>query len=271
MEILKTLLEKTNQGKKCVMATVVEKTGDGPVVLGGRLLMEESGFRIGSIGGGAIEKVILSTCQTLLSEQRSQLIRYDLTGKSVEENTVAVPMICGGTVKIFYEFFEPKPRVFVFGSGNVGREVIKKLEGVGFKTLVIDTVEPEGISFDEYHDDYETVVNRYLENEDYVVISTGAHEVDYQILKEIVSKEITPKFLGMLASSKKSTELLKRLNEEIGKQPKQLHSPIGLNVGGSTPSEIAISIVAQLQCHRYKVENVEAMGVYDLSSQRETK
>jgi len=50
----------------------------------------------------------------------------------------------------------------------------------------------------------------------------------------------------MLASKKKLASMLKKLKSETGKELKQIYSPIGLNIGGDTPDEIAISIAAQL-------------------------
>lgn len=264
MDILKMLLKTTDQGKKCVMATVVEKSGDGPVVVGGRLMLSDEGQRWGSIGGGSIEKMILNTCEKILVDGASQLINYDLTGDGQVPDAVKVPMICGGTVKVFFEYFEPKPNVYIFGSGNVGREIIKKIEGIGFKIIVVDQVSPKDVYYDEHHEDFKTVVRTLMRPDAYVVISTGSHEVDYQILKEIVQQEVRLKFLGMLASPKKSRELLQRLKRETDKWPHELYSPIGLNTGGGTPAEIGISVVAQIQTKRYNVKNVEDISNHDL-------
>jgi len=264
MDIFKSLLEKVDCGRKCVLATVVEKTGDGPVVVGGRLLMDSDGGRLGSIGGGAIEQLIINTCDELIATGKSEMIGYDLTGEEGLPGMVPVPMICGGTVKIFYEYFEPKPIAFIFGSGNVGREIVNKLEGIGFKRIVVDPVRPNDLAFEAHFEDYQQVVSTMVDKESYVVISTGSHEVDYDILKAIVAASVTPKYLGMLASKKKSKELLNRLEKEIDALPKSLYSPIGLGIGGGKPAEIGISIVAQLQAKRYAVEKVEDMSTNDL-------
>jgi len=247
MNIFKKLLKRLEADEKCVLATVVEKNGDGPVVLGGRLLKCQGGDRYGTIGGGAIEKQILNTCETILVSGENQIITYDID-------------VCGGAIKVFYEIFEPREQIFVFGSGNVGRQVIRKLESLGFKIIVIDPVSPEGLNVDLHYKEYELVIEQLIDDHSYVVISTGSHEVDYQILKAIVERGVRPRYFGMLASKKKAQQLLERLEQEIGKRPDKLYSPIGLAIGGESPAEIAISIVAQVLSVRYGVEQVEAMS-----------
>jgi xanthine dehydrogenase accessory factor len=250
MDILKELLNKADKGHKCVLATVVEKTGNGPVVVGGKLLISDCGQRLGSIGGGALEEMIITTCKAILEEGKSQTIYYDLSD-------------CGGSTRIFYEYIEPRPSIFVFGAGNVGREVVKKAEGLGFKLLIIDPVCPTGLEFDCHYKNYMEVVQNSLSNESYVVISSSSHETDYAILKAITSSGIRPKYMGMLASPKKRKELVARLNREVGPLLCKLYSPIGLNIGGGKPSEIGISIIAQILRVKYGVARVEDMTLDD--------
>lgn len=250
MDVFKTLLKRMDSGQRCVLATVVEKSGDGPVVLGGKLLLSDNGERIGSIAGGALEETIIATCQDILQSGQSTMLAYDLSD-------------CGGSVKVFYEYMAPQANLFVFGAGNVGREIIKKSEGLGFKVIVIDPVCPTGIPFDAHYKHYDEVVKTMLNREAYVVLSSSSHETDYTILKAIVSAAIEPKYLGMLASPKKRSALLQRLNREVGKLPNVLYSPIGLNIAGGKPSEIGIAVAAQLLKVKYNLAHVEDMTVDD--------
>lgn len=243
-------MKELDAGKCCVLATVVEKSGDGPVVLGGKILLSSSGTRYGTIGGGALEAGIIKTCQRIMASGENQMLIYDLSD-------------CGGSAKIFYEYYEPNPSVLVFGAGNVGREVIKKLEGTGFKVAVIDPVCPTGIPYDSYYRDYHEVVQALITPESYVVLATSSHETDYQVLKTIVQLPVLPKYLGMLASKKKRKELVQRLKDEVGKVPDALYSPIGLNLGGGTPAEIGIAIVAQIIAKKYAINHVEDMSADD--------
>lgn len=262
MNIIKLIDEKINLGKKLVVATVVEKKGEGPLKLGGRLLLDEDSNRSGTIAGGDLERIIIEKCKEILENHKTQTLLYNMSDGILKEENVKVPMICGGSARIFYEYFQPKNNLFVFGgAGNVGKEICEKSKGLDFKLSVIDTINPNFNFEYDFYDGHKTILNNEFKNTDYIVIATGSHSIDYEILKNLMKKDIEFKYLGMLASSKKISDLLKTLNDEIGKEPKKIYSPIGLNIGGETPPEIAISILAQIQSIKYDIKNIEDMGV----------
>jgi xanthine dehydrogenase accessory factor len=51
--------------------------------------------------------------------------------------------------------------------------------------------------------------------------------------------------------------MLEKLREEISKDLdfSSVYAPVGLNIGGDTPKEIALSILAEIQSIRYKKES----------------
>lgn len=80
----------------------------------------------------------------------------------------------------------------------------------------------------------------------YVVIMTIGYRTDLVALKSVINKRY--KYLGVLGSKKKIANMKEECNQ-IGISKKKLESifmPIGINIKSETPSEIAISIAAQL-------------------------
>jgi xanthine dehydrogenase accessory factor len=67
----------------------------------------------------------------------------------------------------------------------------------------------------------------------------------------------------LIASRKKAPAIIERLKEELGSEVNldNLYSPVGLMIGGATPDEIAISIIAELQAVRYGKEGNKHMRV----------
>lgn len=60
-------------------------------------------------------------------------------------------------------------------------------------------------------------------------------------------------YIGALGSRKTHGERLKRLTEKgYGNQLRRIHAPVGLDLGGRTPAEIAVAILAQLIQARYR-------------------
>lgn len=228
-----------------VLATVVDKHGEGPIPLAGRLLVDDVGAKSGTVGGGALEERVIQTAKELFHTKQHKLIKYDLSGGSSKLGFESVPMICGGQVTIFYEYITPLPQLIIFGSGNVGGALLNKMQGAGFDLIACDRNSPETLGQARLICDVTEAVKQ-VHRDSYVVISTGSHEVDYTILKQVMEAEEMPFYLGMLASKKKLKVMLEKLKGETGKEIEKIYSPIGLDIGGDTPDEIAISIAAQL-------------------------
>ena len=80
----------------------------------------------------------------------------------------------------------------------------------------------------------------------YFVVVTRGHRYDMECLRSIFAKEYA--YIGMMGSKVRSREVRQTfaaegiLEEEIAK----LHSPIGLQIGGETPGEIAVSVMAEI-------------------------
>ena len=97
-----------------------------------------------------------------------------------------------------------------------------------------------------------------LKNEDipvnsFFLIASHSHALDYVILKRIYESDWRPKYIGMIASRKKGEDMIRQLNQELGKpiDTSLLYTPVGLDIGGQSPAEIAVSIIAELQAVRY--------------------
>ncbi len=80
----------------------------------------------------------------------------------------------------------------------------------------------------------------------YVAIMTHDHKLDFEITALALHSET--KYIGLIGSKTKKNKfnnlLKKELNFEPGISP--VHCPIGLDIGGFTPKEIAISIASEL-------------------------
>ena len=78
------------------------------------------------------------------------------------------------------------------------------------------------------------------------MILTRCHATDKILVKNYA--EVKQAYIGMLGSKSKVIKMWKELENE-GLNPhslKKVHAPIGLNLGGKNPSEISISILAEV-------------------------
>ena len=83
--------------------------------------------------------------------------------------------------------------------------------------------------------------------EDYVCILTRGHSYDTAVQAQVLP--CRPAYVGVIGSRKKAAAVRKALKEEYDLTEDLLDlvtTPIGLDIGGETPAEIAVSIAAQL-------------------------
>jgi xanthine dehydrogenase accessory factor len=85
------------------------------------------------------------------------------------------------------------------------------------------------------------------------VIATPSHRFDYAVLRRALTSGWAPRYVGLIASKKKATGFLQDLKAELGENAdlKSLYMPIGVDTGGSSAAEIAVSIIAEIQAVRY--------------------
>ena len=159
---------------------------------------------------------------------------------------------------IFAEQINAAGRVYVFGGGHVAQELVPVLSHVGFRCVVMD--DREEFTRSELFPGAEEVICGDLQKlsdymtigaEDYVCVMTRGHAYDTVIQAQVL--RCRPTYCGVIGSAFKAAGVRKTLKEEYGLLDEELDlvtTPIGLNIKGETPAEIAISIAAQMILHR---------------------
>jgi xanthine dehydrogenase accessory factor len=241
-------------GTRAALATVIGRSGSAPQIVGARLLLRADGVMVGTVGGGAIEAQVIEALTKSLDDGRSRRIEAHLVRD--------LGMCCGGSMEVFVEFLQPQPRLFVVGAGHVAQALVPLAVAAGFRVAVFDDREEmlEHPAFaDARHDAYDVdeleAAIPDLDERDYVVVLTRDHARDEQALAELVRRP--HRYVGMIGSRRKVHAVLRRIlhkARELGRPAPDLsrvRAPIGLALGGRTPIEIAISIVAELVADRH--------------------
>ena len=95
--------------------------------------------------------------------------------------------------------------------------------------------------------DIESILKNYpITPRTHIVLVTRAHAHDVQGLRAIIDSPAA--YIGMIGSKRRVWAVFKLLHEE-GVFPEKLsrvRAPIGLDLGGGTPEEIALSIMAEI-------------------------
>ncbi len=256
VDIYSKIHEYNKLGFDLVLVTVTEKSGMGPADVGKKMLVVENGEAFGTVGGGAIEFYAREKCKDVIKERKSFSEKYVLCDREVyvDNEEVVLPMACGGKVTLFYEFVGPKQYVYIFGAGHCGAALARTLKPLGFHVTIIDERKVVIDALDDSADvkvisgfvDY--IEKHGLRDNAYIVVCTPSHQNDYHVLNKILEKKYKPAYFGMLCSKKKIADYLERAYQEYGKDIdlSNFYSPIGLNIGGNSPEEIAISISGEM-------------------------
>jgi xanthine dehydrogenase accessory factor len=223
---------------------VVETRGSTPRKSGAHVLLAQDGETVGTLGGGAIEYEALEQARAVLTKGGTALFRRHLAHD--------LGMCCGGEMSIFIEAVEPKPRLFVFGAGYIGKPLVAMATACGFEVTVVDGraewAEPgrfpgAAVRCQEPEDAARALD---LAPGDYACVVTHDHALDQRLVQILIRRPL--RFLGMIGSRAKQGRFVQRLRghgygeEEIAR----LHTPLGLAIGAATPEEIAVSVLAQL-------------------------
>ncbi|RKZ27886.1 hypothetical protein DRQ26_02275 [bacterium] len=257
-DIYRKLLELHDSGGEGILATVIEKQGSGPSRVGAKMLILPNGEYAGTVGGGSLERLTVRDALKLMEERKSAVKEYLLTENGDADEVSKTGMVCGGDVKIFFEYIAPLEEIFIFGAGHIGKALAYHLKNLPFKAFIVDIRKNAdenlpGVSLLTYKRFVDFFEARKISSDSYFVICTSSHETDYQILREIYREKISAKYIGMLASKNKAKTLVERLKAEIGDKIdlQNLYTPIGLDIGGDSPDEIAIAIISEILSVKY--------------------
>jgi xanthine dehydrogenase accessory factor len=144
--------------------------------------------------------------------------------------------------------------LYCFGAGHVAVPTAHLAALAGFHVVVIDDrLEfANAERFPEAHDiivtsDFDKAFDGLEIDEDsFIVIVTRGHQYDREVLEQ--SLKTPAGYIGMISSKRKRAAIYAALLTHGVTQERleTVHSPIGIDIGGETPEEIAVSIAAEL-------------------------
>jgi xanthine dehydrogenase accessory factor len=169
----------------------------------------------------------------------------------------------------YVETVLPTPTLLIVGGGHVGRALAKVAGDLDFWVHVMDD-RPEFASEERFPTarrrivgDIEAELGGYAINEaTYIVIVTRGHRHDGKALGAVVRSRA--RYVGLIGSRRKVITIMKDLEAAgvPGELLERVHAPIGLDIGGQTVPEIAVSIAAELVAVRRGKEGQAAGSLW---------
>ena len=232
------------------------------------MLRFSDGTIVGTVGGGAIEAQVLDACVDTLRDGRARMVSAHLVRD--------LAMCCGGSMEVFVEYLQAQARLFIVGGGHVAQAVAPLAVGAGFRVSVFDDREEilghpafEGVTTGAYDVDELEAAIPDLSDADYLLIVTRDHARDEKALAALLQRP--HQYIGMIGSRRKVHTVVGRVlrrETQMGRPApdlSRLRAPVGLALGGKTPPEIAVSIVAELLAWRHDGAGTPMSIVDDVS------
>lgn len=158
---------------------------------------------------------------------------------------------------IFARIYAPAPRLAIVGAVHIAQALAPMATMAGYEVTIIDPRSafasalrfPAATIIDEWPD--EAMARLRPDAQTAVVTLTHDPKLDDPALTAALA---SPAFyIGALGSTRTHEKRLVRLRElGLDSQLGRIHAPIGLDLGGRFPTEIAVAILAEIIRVRYK-------------------
>lgn len=248
--IIKLLSDAISSRKNVAFVTVISSDGSTPRDAGSKMIVYENGQISGTIGGGKIEAVTIKTALACIEKGEGGKFTFDLTPNGIGA-------VCMGKMEVFIDVYKAPLKVFICGGGHVAKQLGRVLSIAGLPYSVADDRQ-EFACPENFPDAFEIIREHpnkafkkaKIDKDTYVVIMTRGHMLDEECLIEAVKTKAA--YIGMIGSVSKVKTVISKLKKQQVKIDKRVYSPIGLDIGGKTPGEIAVSVVAEILKLHYR-------------------
>lgn len=240
---LKTLIERD---QAVALAMVVR----GPErLLGTKAVIPAQGEAAGTLLETPWGDQILADARELMQRHSSGTRQYSPAAGNGPE-----------PVEIFFDIHRPAPRLIIVGGVHIAVDLIHYAKPLGFRTYLVDP--RTAFATPERFPHADEIVHQWpdealpkigLTAETSVVVVTHDPKLDDPAL--IAALPSPAFYVGALGSPKTHAQRVERLLAEgvTREHLDRLHAPIGLNIGGRTPAEIALSIMAEIVAVSHKM------------------
>lgn len=198
------------------------------------------------------QKMFISKEQFYIEDESLRTLWTSVEEK-VDYNKFTHKFFLENNIELFVEYIVEKPNLIICGGGHIALPLCNMAKMLDFNVTVIDNREEfannERFSLADkvICKSFDDALNEVTFNKNtYFVIITRGHKDDRKCLEKVISNNFG--YVGMIGSRGKVEFVVKSLMEcGFSKEIiEKVHTPIGLRIGAQTPSEIAVSILAEI-------------------------
>ncbi len=244
MQDFASAINASLEGERAVvLASIIAAGGAWRPYIGQQMLVHENSETLGTL-------MLPDAPKGLAFQLNESAQKAIATGKPHVEK---IPGSANAWAEIFIEPFVPDPVLLIAGAGHIAAPLASLAHLMNFSVSVTD----DRSSFASHErfptakqllvGDIESILKNYpITPRTHIVLVTRAHAHDVQGLRTIIDSPAA--YIGMIGSQRRVWAVFKLLHEEGVPAEKlgRVRAPIGLDLGGSTPEEIALCIMAEI-------------------------
>ncbi|MEZ4660695.1 MAG: XdhC/CoxI family protein [Caldilineaceae bacterium] len=232
-ELFATFENAVRKARLVALGTII----DGPNV-GAKLLLWPDGSVEGDLGNAALNREVAQRAKALMNEQRSARISLSAEGQEYD---------------VFVDVQAPPPKLIVVGAVHIAIHLVAFAKQLGFHTVVVDarSAFATGDRFphvDELITQWpaDALTELGIDESTCIVVLTHDEKLDNPALA--VSVNSPAQYIGALGSKKTHARRVEALKAEgaTDEEISRIYAPIGIDLGGRKPEEIAVSIIAEI-------------------------
>jgi len=228
-----TFQQAVRDGQLVALATVI--AGDG---LGNKLLIRPDGTVRGDLGDATVNAQVQERTRELLAVQRSE--RF-----TIETDTAQC--------EVFVDVQAPPPQLIMVGAVHIAIHLAAFANQLGFRTIVVDA--RSAFATEERFPHVDELITQWpadalqelgMNEATSIVVLTHDEKLDNPALQVAVNSRA--QYIGALGSRRTHAKRVDALRAAgvTDAQIARIHAPIGLDLGGRKPEEIAVSIIAEI-------------------------
>jgi xanthine dehydrogenase accessory factor len=237
--MVETLVRAAESGPPVALVTRLARRGRA-LEFAGRVFVDSHGVLTGSLGTAAADARASESAVIQMRHGTPRLVPID------------------DEFDLLIEPVATKPRVIVAGGGHVALAIARQAVLLGFDATVLEDrpefADPERFPGAEVlvGDVPASIASFDYAWNSFLVVATRGHKLDAACVLEAVKTDV--RYIGVLGSRRK-TVLIAEMLREAGVDETRIeaiHAPVGLDLGGRTPAEIGLSVMAEITQERYR-------------------
>lgn len=225
--------ELVGQGIPVAVGTIIR--GEG---LGSKMIVMQDRVE-GTLGDSDLDALVAGDGRQLLAAERSETRAY-------------------GEREIFLDVYPLPPHLVIFGAVHVAQALSNFAQSLGFQVTIVDA--RRALATRKRFPNVEEIITKWPDDA-YEQLTIGpntwiailTHDPKFDEPALLGALKTGARYIGAVGSRKTNADRRERLraagvsDEDLGR----VRGPIGLDIGGQTPEEMAIAILAEMIAVRY--------------------